>query len=146
MMKDPYLYPNSDVLKNLANVRDSEELNNLEADYTLFRLSEVAEDESPEKFNFQTLCELHYRIFQDVYDWAGKPRVINIEKAEAVLGDVSVEYSDCFDIAKDAEKILERANNYDWGMASFEDIIETFSSFMAELWKVHPSGKGTHGQ
>lgn len=54
-MKDPYLYPNSDVLKNLANVRDSEELNNLEADYTLFRLSEVAEDESPEKFNFQTL-------------------------------------------------------------------------------------------
>lgn len=142
MMKDPYLYPNSDVLKNLANVRDSEELNNLEADYTLFRLSEVAEDESPEKFNFQTLCELHYRIFQDVYDWAGKPRVINIEKAEAVLGDVSVEYSDCFDIAKDAEKILERANNYDWGMASFEDIIETFSSFMAELWKVHPFREG----
>ena len=27
-MKDPYLYPNSDVLKNLAGVRDSEELKN----------------------------------------------------------------------------------------------------------------------
>ena len=102
MMKDPYLYSNSDVLKNLAGVRDSEELKNVEADYTLLRLSEIVEDESPEIFNFQTLCEVHYRIFQDVYDWAGKPRVINIEKAEAVLGDISVVYSDCFDIAKDA--------------------------------------------
>ena len=111
-MKDPYLYPNSDVMKNLAGVRDSEELKNVEADYTLLRLSEIAEDESPEIFNFQTLCELHYRIFQDVYDWAGKPRVINIEKAEAVLGDISVVYSDCFDIAKDAERILTRASNY----------------------------------
>ena len=55
MMKDPYLYPNSDVLKNLAGVRDSEKQKNVEADYTLLRLSEIAEDESPEIFNFQTL-------------------------------------------------------------------------------------------
>lgn len=64
MMKDPYLYPNSDVLKNLAGVHDSEELKNLEADYTLFRLSEIAEDKSLERFNFQTLCELHYGFFK----------------------------------------------------------------------------------
>lgn len=79
-MKDPYLYLDSEVLKNLAGIQDAEELKNMEADYTLFRLSEIAEDDSLEKFDFQTLCELHYRIFQDVYEWAGKPRVINIEK------------------------------------------------------------------
>lgn len=100
-MKDPYLYPDSEVLKNLADIQDAEKLKNMEADYTLFRLSEIAENDSLEKFDFQTLCELHYRIFQDVYEWAGKPRVINIEKAEAVLGEISVVYSDCFDIAKD---------------------------------------------
>ena len=55
MMKDPYLYPNSDVMKNLAGVRDAEKLKNVEADYTLLRLSEIAEDESPEIFNFQTI-------------------------------------------------------------------------------------------
>lgn len=142
MMKDPYLYPNSDVLRNLAGVRNSEELRNVEADYTLFRLSEIAEDESPEKFSFQTLCELHYRIFQDIYDWAGQPRVINIEKAEAVLGDISVVYSDYSDIEKDAEWILKNANNYRWEQASFEDIVETFSNFIAELWKVHPFREG----
>lgn len=70
------------MLKNLAGLQDSEELKNMEADYTLLRLSEIAEDGSPTQFDFQTLCGLHYRIFQDVYEWAGKPRVINIEKAE----------------------------------------------------------------
>lgn len=141
-MRDPYLYLDSDVLKNLAGIQDSEELKNMEADYTLLRLSEIAADESPESFNFQTLCELHYRIFQDVYEWAGKPRVINIEKAEPVLGDISVPYSDCFDISKDAERILKKANNYGWKQASFEEVVIMFSNFMAELWKVHPFREG----
>ena len=141
-MRDPYLYPDSDVLKNLAGIQDSEELKNMEADYTLLRLSEIAENDSLEHFDFQTLCELHYRIFQDVYEWAGKPRVINIEKAEAVLGEISIVYSDCFDIAKDAERILRNANCFNWKQAFFEDIVITFSNFMAELWKVHPFREG----
>lgn len=141
-MRDPYLYPGSDVLKNLAGIRDSEKLNNMEADYTLFRLSEIVENNSPERFDFQTLCELHYQIFQDVYEWAGNPRVINIEKAEAVLGEISIVYSDCFDIEKDAERILRKANRFNWNRAGFEDVVRTFSDFMGELWKVHPFREG----
>lgn len=67
-MKDPYLYPDSEVLKNLAGIHDTEELKNMEADYTLLRLSEIAEGDSLERFNFQTLCGLHYRIFQDALE------------------------------------------------------------------------------
>lgn len=78
-MRDPYLYPDSDVLKNLARIQDSEELKNMEADYTLLRLSEIAEDESPTQFDFQTLCGLHYWIFQD--DLVEQKR-----KAEAFAG------------------------------------------------------------
>ena len=37
-MRDPYLYLDSDVLKNLAGIQDSEELKNMEADYTMIRL------------------------------------------------------------------------------------------------------------
>lgn len=43
-MRDPYLYPDSDVLKNLAGIQDSEELKNMEADYTLLRLSSRISD------------------------------------------------------------------------------------------------------
>lgn len=117
-------------------------MKNMEADYTLLRLSEIVEDESSEHFDFQTLCGLHYRIFQDVYEWAGKPRVINIEKAEVVLGEISIVYSDCFDIVKDAEEILRRANRFDWKQASLREVVIRFSDFMAGLWKVHPFREG----
>ena len=80
--------------------------------------------------------------FQDIYEWTGKPRVINIEKAEIVLGEISIEYSDCFDIAKDAKYVLSEMNAFDWQTASFENVARTFSNYMAKLWKVHPYREG----
>ena len=41
-MKDPYLYKNSNILKNRANIRDEVELKEMEADYTIYRLSDVS--------------------------------------------------------------------------------------------------------
>ena len=85
---------------------------------------------------------MHYQIFQDIYGWAGKPRVINIEKAEIVLGEISIEYSDCFGIVKDAEYVLDEMNRYDWQNASFENVVRRFSDYMAKLWMVHPYREG----
>lgn len=65
-MRDPYLYPNSEVLKNIFDVMDDKKLRGLEADYVVLRLSEIAVDEPIKIFNFASLCGLHYRIFQDV--------------------------------------------------------------------------------
>ena len=141
-MRDPYLYPDSDVLKNLSDIHDMGMLKNMEADYTSFRLSEVVMDNTERQYNFEALCNMHYNIFQDVYEWAGKPRVINIEKAEIVLGEISVEYSDCFDIVKDAEQVLDEMNHYDWQNASFENVVRKFSDYMAKLWRVHPYREG----
>lgn len=141
-MRDPYLYPDSEVLKNLANIRDEKVLKDMEADYTLFRLSEIASGILPEQYNFEELCNMHRYIFQDVFDWAGKPRIINIEKEEAVLGDISIEYSDCFDIVGDAEAVLKDMNQYSWNKVPFDDVVTAFSNFMARLWKVHPFREG----
>lgn len=141
-MRDPYLYPNSEVLKNLANIHNMDELKNMEADYCSYRLSEIVMDESESQYDFIALCNMHYHIFQDIYEWAGKPRVINIEKAEIVLGEISVEYSDCFDIIKDAENVLSEMRAYNWRNSSFEDIVMAFSDYMAKLWKVHPYREG----
>ena len=92
-MCDPYLYPNSEVLKNLADIQDEQILKDMEADYTLYRLSEIVTDANWMKFDFDSLCEMHYRIFQDIYEWAGCPRIINIEKAE--VSQVVEKFADC---------------------------------------------------
>lgn len=141
-MRDPYLYPDLEVLKNKADIHDLDMLKDMEADYCSYRLSEIVMDDSELQYDFVDLCNMHHHIFQDIYEWAGKPRIINIEKAEIVLGEISVEYSDCFDIVRDAENVLTEMKAYDWKDSDFEDIVKAFSIYMAKLWKVHPYREG----
>ncbi len=141
-MRDPYVYPDTNILKNLANVQDEEELSCMEAEYTSLRLAELVIKESASCFDFAALCDVHHYIFQVVYDWAGVIRVINIEKSEPALGGISIEYSDCFDIEKNAKSILNEMNHYAWYKASIEVVAVIFSKYLAELWKVHPYREG----
>lgn len=137
-MNDPYLYPHTDILKNFADIRDREVISCMEAEYTSIRLAELVTGESVSRFAFAALCDMHHYIFQDIYEWAGKIRIINIEKSEPALGGISIEYSDCFDIVKDATYVLDKMNHYTWEKASIDEVAKIFSEYLAELWKVHP--------
>ncbi|MBS5064949.1 MAG: Fic family protein, partial [Hungatella hathewayi] len=141
-MKDPYLYPHTELLKNLANIQDENMLSCMEAEYTSLRLAELVMKESASCFDFMALCEVHFYIFQDIYEWAGKKRVVNIEKAEPALGGISIEYSDWQEIEKDADEILDAMNQYPWDTVSLEMCAESFTGFLAALWKVHPYREG----
>ena len=141
-MRDPYLYPHTDILKNRANIRDREILEKLEGDLTASRLADLASNISVSRFDFAELCMVHNYIFQDIYDWAGKPRIKNIDKSERALGGLSVKYSDYFDIARDAEQVLADMNHYAWDKASFDETVRNYSRYMADLWKVHPFREG----
>lgn len=85
---------------------------------------------------------MHYYIFQDIYEWAGKIRIINIEKSEPALGGISIEYSDYFDIVKDVTYVLDKMNHYTWEKAPIDEVAKMFSKYLAELWKVHPYREG----
>ena len=142
-MRDPYLYPDREVLRNLLGIMDSKRLQEAESDYVTLRLSEIAEDgRMSGVFDFPALCRMHYRIFQDIYEWAGKPRIVNIEKVEDVLNGISVEYSDVFDIKRDAGAALKKMDSFGWEEASLEEAARKFSGHMAELWKAHPFREG----
>lgn len=141
-MRDPYVYPHTNILKNLANIQDEKELSCMEAEYTSLRLAELVTKESASCFDFATLCDMHHYIFQDIYEWAGKIRVINIEKSEPALGGISIEYSDCFDIEKDVKAVVDKMNDYHWDKVSIEESAMIFSKYLAELWKVHPYREG----
>lgn len=141
-MNDPYLYPHTDILKNLADVKDNEKLSCMEAEYTSLRLAELVTQSSVGCFDFKSLCGMHYYIFQDIYNWAGKIRIINIEKPEPALGGISIEYSDCFDIERDVSHVLQKMNQYSWETDDIEKVAKVFSYYLAQLWKVHPFREG----
>lgn len=141
-MQDPYLYPGTKVLKNLKGIKEEDELKKMEADYAILRLAELVSYKDDWEMSYGGLCGLHHYIFKDIYEWAGVQRKINIEKEEIVLGGLSVEYSDVFDIEKDAVRIIKRADDTDWNRISNEQQVQRFAELMADLWKVHPYREG----
>ena len=79
---------------------------------------------------------------KDIYEWAGVPRRINIQKSEDVLGGMSVEYSDVVDIVKDTRYCLARLNDIRWNDLPQKTVVERFSDWLAYLWKIHAFREG----
>jgi cell filamentation protein len=79
--KDPYLYPDSDVLRNKPGLRTAAALAHYEYEHAAWRLSETRQWPPPDRFDLETLKRLHGHIFQDVYDWAGSIRSFDIARA-----------------------------------------------------------------
>lgn len=75
-----YCYPDSDVLKNKMGVRDSERLSQLERQLTMLRLLDLIDKPIRGKFDLKHLQAIHKYIFQDVYEWAGEIRKVDIAK------------------------------------------------------------------
>jgi cell filamentation protein len=79
---DPeYVYtdPITGVLRNLADIDDHHTLNVFESLKVGLRLEKL--QQKPLKIkNSNTLFEIHKHLFQDVYQWAGHPRTVEISK------------------------------------------------------------------
>jgi len=73
-----YTYSNG-VLKNLANIQEEQALLLYESLKVSKRIEELFV--KPIKItNSESLLEIHQYLFQDVYEWAGKIRTVNISK------------------------------------------------------------------
>jgi cell filamentation protein len=83
---DPYLYPGTDVLKNLRDIRDPHILSRFEADATSRRIIQLINAPVPGRFDTARLKAIHKHIFQDVYGWAGQFRTVNISKGGHPFG------------------------------------------------------------
>jgi cell filamentation protein len=80
---DKYCYPNSDVLINLLDIRDSNLLDEAEAEFTAERYR-TYEPSQPtlSDFSFEHLKQLHRHLFQDLFKWAGETRDVDISKGD----------------------------------------------------------------
>src|SRR5947209_656237 len=80
MATDPYVYPGTNTLRNLAGIEDHDRLQQFEAVSTADRISELRVSPVAGIFDTAHLQRIHHHIFQDVYPWAGKFRTIDIRK------------------------------------------------------------------
>ena len=71
---DPYVYPGTNVLRNLRDIRDPAQLSETESIATGRRIIELTGEPEPGTFDPRHLQSIHHYIFQDIYQWAGELR------------------------------------------------------------------------
>ena len=80
MPDELYCYPGSNVLRNKMGIRDMEQLHEMERKLTMLRILELLDKPVRGAFDLKHLQAIHAHIFQDVYDWAGELRKVDIAK------------------------------------------------------------------
>jgi len=78
---DPYVSPGTGVLRNLRDIRDADLLSEFEAEASGRRLRQLEHRPFSGAFDARHLAAIHHHIFQDVYEWAGEFRTVNISKS-----------------------------------------------------------------
>jgi cell filamentation protein len=77
-----YEYPNGP-LRNKLGITDAAHLQQVETTLTALRLLEVAAHPIGGHCDFDHLKAIHHAIFQDIYEWAGEIRQVDISKGNS---------------------------------------------------------------
>ena len=132
-MRDPYLFEDCYVLRNKLGIKDSALLDLAEVDITCKAIYDISVSPVKGKYDFAHLCKLHACIFGSIYDWAGKPRTVAMEKEEAMLGYMSIEYAHPKNIENEATIILNRMNSTVWDLLSSNERAIKLASDLAAI-------------
>lgn len=82
MSDDPYVYPGTDVLRNLRDIRSGDELEELEARLTFLRGLQLASDPIAGEYDLAHLQAFHRDLFAGLYEWAGELRTVVLAKTD----------------------------------------------------------------
>ena len=140
-MRDPYLYDDADVLINLAGIKDPELLHKAEADITNFAMTSIY-NQQYEKFNTDTLKDIHRTIFGQIYDWAGEFRTIQMIKPEDVLGGDTVRYAYPKEIKKQLTASMKEIIRLKRNGENNKDVVFRLVRIIAQIWQTHPFREG----
>lgn len=130
-----YCYHNSNVLKNKLNIKDEKKLYIAEREFVTYRTAILLENAVKGNFDFEHLKSIHKFLFQDVYDWAGKPRTCNIAKTNLFC---LAHYIDTY-----AENVFDKIvrNNYFIDL-DFKNTVEELANLFADINALHPFKEG----
>lgn len=132
---DPYIDPETGILRNKLGAKTAEELRVAEGNVTC--LAEVDWGDVPHTRDLAELKSIHKKLFEGVYDWAGELRTVNIRKRG---------WSDFLDypfLENGANYVFDglKKENFLQGLPR-EKFIERLAYFYDQLNFVHPFREG----
>ncbi len=129
-------YPGNTVLVNKLGLKNQEALDQAEKVAVTLRSVEIEQAENGQPFTFGFYCGLHRTLFQDLYDWAGTLRAVDLsKKGTHFTAAASLERSGTLKFQR-----LQEMNEFH-GLSQSEFVRET-AEFYNDLNLLHPFREG----
>ena len=106
--------------------------------------SRIAEILSETAFSFfpNEYISIHRKLFQGIYNHAGKIRDYNITKKEWVLDGATVMYGSASELRATLEYDFSQEKDFSYKGLSMDEIIHHLAVFISRLWQIHIFGEG----
>ena len=131
---DAYFYPSTNVLKNKLNIYDYDELKEIEAEKSFERLVQIIQSPISGSFDKEHLKGIHAFLFQDLYDWAGEYRNVNMRKETDFVPYTQI------DKLLDIE--LKQMHDEEIDIISKASLASHLTTYFVELMNIHPFREG----
>ncbi len=133
---DTYCYPGTDVLRNKAEITNAEELDAYEGELSTLRSIEILENPVVGQFDLTHLQHIHLTLFQDVYEWAGKIRTVDISRGNSRFANVRF-------IESAANDIFSKLARESWLKGLDADTLsKRLAHYLSEINALHPFREG----
>ncbi len=135
-VEDVYCYPGTSVLRNKLNLTEQQKLDEFEAEITALRLVELQENPLVGQFDLEHLKKLHLHIFQDIYDWAGDIRTVDISREGSRFAHAQF-------IESAANSLFNKLKQENWlkGLAIDQFALRA-AHYLSEINVLHPFREG----
>ncbi|SHO57078.1 putative adenosine monophosphate-protein transferase Fic [Vibrio quintilis] len=131
---DPYCYPGTRVLKNKLSIQDASLLEDAERDLSCVAAASIDFSEPP--YDLSYLCHIHTILFQDLYDWAGELRRVDITKGTTRFCNMTF-------VETQANQLFSAlAKEHNLSDLTYDDFIDRLAFYYCELNMIHPFREG----
>lgn len=128
--RDPYLYPELNVMRNRLGIRQAERLAQAAYEFTALRAATLSL--GPLLRGLPHLCVIHQHLYQDIFDWAGDIREMDIYQGDTRFCHFAY-------IEKEGNALMQdlEEEGYLVGLEK-ADFINRLSHYYCEINVLHP--------
>ncbi len=121
--------------------RDADDDNTEEADRASLNIAKILASRTID-FSTNGYANVHRRIFDGVFTFAGKMRTHDISKKEWVLRGDSVSYLNFQDLHRAVDYDLQQEREFNYKGLTMEEKVKRIAHFTAGLWQIHAFPEG----
>ncbi len=129
-------YEDTSVLINKFDIKNQEQLDLVEQGVTTALIAKATVEISFINVNFEFYKMLHKYVFEDIYEWAGKTRKVNMSKKDTIF----CEFNRIEELGNQIFDGLAR-NNYLKNLSG-ESFLDEFTQLYCSLNYLHPFREG----